>query len=102
MGIMKSLIERDKKKRQLVAKYEQKRLILKTLKADRSLSNDIRWVANLELAALPKNSSKTRINNRCILTGRGKAVLRSFRVSRITLRILASYGMISGLKKSSW
>ena len=99
---MKNLIERDKKKRQLVLKYEQKRLILKTLKANCNLSDNIRWIANLELSNLPKNSSKTRLNNRCILTGRGKAVLRSFRLSRIALRTLASYGVVAGFQKSSW
>jgi len=99
---MKNLIERDKKKRQLVLKYEQKRLIFKMLKSNCTLSNNIRWIANLELSNLPKNSSKTRVTNRCILTGRGKAVLRSFRISRIALRTLASYGVISGLQKASW
>jgi len=102
MGIMKNLIERDKKRRLLVAKYEQKRVILKALTLKGSLSKSIRFKATLELSSLPKNSSKTRLNNRCVLTGRGKAVLRSFRISRVAIRTLGSNGLISGFTKSSW
>jgi len=102
MGIMKNLIERDKKKRLFVAKYEQKRFILKTIVTNCNLSLSVRWLASMELAALPKNSSRIRLNNRCTATGRGKAVLRSFRISRISLRTLGSCGLISGLTKSSW
>jgi len=102
MGIMKSLIEKDKKKRLLVAKYEQKRFILKTIVLRESLPKSVRFKAMLDLSVMPKNSSKTRINNRCTLTGRGKAVLRSFRISRIALRNLGSSGLIAGFTKSSW
>jgi small subunit ribosomal protein S14 len=99
---MKNLIERDKKRRLLVAKYEQKRTILKALTFKGSLSKTIRFKASLELSSLPKNSSKTRLNNRCTVTGRGKAVLRSFRISRIALRTFGSCGLVSGFTKSSW
>jgi len=99
---MKNLIERDKKKRLLIAKYEQKRFILKALILNGSLPKSVRFKASLELSIIPKNSSKTRLNNRCILTGRGKAVLRLFRISRIALRNLGSSGSVSGFTKSSW
>lgn len=99
---MKNLIERDKKRRFLVAKYEQKRAILKALTFKGSLSKAVRFKASLDLSVLPKNSSKTRLNNRCTLTGRGKAVLSSFRISRIALRTLGSCGLVSGFTKSSW
>ena len=99
---MKNLIERDKKKRLFVAKYEQKRFILKTIVTNCNLPLSVRWLASMELSTLPKNSSRTRLNNRCIMTGRGKAVIRAFQISRISLRTLGNCGSISGLTKSSW
>jgi len=99
---MKNLIERDKKRRDLVLKYEQKRSTLKYILSNRSLPAAIRWQAGVDLTGLPKNSSKTRLNNRCILTGRGKAVSRAFRLSRIMVRTFAHLGGISGFQKSSW
>lgn len=99
---MKHLLERDKKKRKLIAKFELKRLTLKSIVCNSKFPINIRWKAGLDLSGLPRNSSKTRLNNRCIITGRGKAVHRSFRISRIELRNLSGKGLISGLKKSSW
>jgi len=99
---MKNLIERDKKRRNLVLKYEQKRTALKYTLSNRNLLTGIRWQAGLDLSDLPKNGSKIRLNNRCIVTGRGKAVSRSFRLSRIMFRMFVSSGDISGLRKSSW
>jgi small subunit ribosomal protein S14 len=99
---MKNLIERDKKRRNLVLKYERKRITLKYTLCNKTLLTSIRWQAGLDLSDLPKNSSKIRLNNRCIITGRGKAVSRAFRLSRIMFRTLVSSGDISGLRKSSW
>jgi small subunit ribosomal protein S14 len=99
---MKNLIQRDKKRRILVLKYEQKRTILKYILSNRKLSADIRWQAGIDLAGFPSNSSKTKLKNRCILTGRSNSINRSFRLSRIMLRDFANSGSISGLKKSSW
>lgn len=99
---MKNLIERDKKRRNLVCKYEQKRSVLKYILSNRSLPAAVRWQAGVDLAGFSKNSSKTRLNNRCVLTGRGKAVCRAFRLSRIMVRTFAHSGNISGLQKSSW
>ncbi len=99
---MISWIERDKKRRQLVAKYELKRLQLKTIIHTQSLPKDVRWDASLKLAKLPRNSSKIRIRNRCVITGRSRGVYRFFKMSRILFRQYASSGLLPGVKKSSW
>jgi len=95
---MKSAVTRDKKKRALFNVYEEKRLALKILQ--RLNPSDIRIQQSLN--ELPHNSSKTRIKNRCILTGRARSVWRTFRISRIQLRKLALEGGLMGVKKSSW
>lgn len=99
---MKSRIERDKKKRNLVLKFEKKRLFLKSIANDMLVPKKQRFEATLELASLPRSSSKVRVKNRCLLTGRSKSVYRELKISRIMLRELCSSGMIPGLKKSSW
>ena len=58
--------------------------------------------ASLKLASLPRNSSRVRVQNRCEITGRPRAVYRKFRLGRIMLRDLASKGQIPGMVKSSW
>jgi small subunit ribosomal protein S14 len=102
MGIMKYLLEKDKNRRKLMHKHELKRLYLKSILLNNSLPITFRWKAGLQLSELPKDSSKVRIKNRCILTSRGRSVYRAFKISRIELRTLGSVGEISGLKKSSW
>ena len=99
---MKNLVERDKKRRHLVLRYEETRIILKYLLSNRNLSAEVRAHAVELFGRLPKDSSKTRLNSRCIVTGRGKSVSRYFRLSRIMLRMFASSGSLSGLQKSSW
>jgi len=98
----KSAIARDKKRRKLTAQYAGKRAQLKAIASDEQLSMEERFQARLKLAALPRNSSKTRIHNRCELSGRSKAYYRKLRMSRIALRDLASKGQIPGMVKSSW
>jgi small subunit ribosomal protein S14 len=61
-----------------------------------------RFRAQLKLAALPRNSAKIRIRNRCEVTGRPRAYYRKLKVSRIALRDLGNNGQIPGLVKSSW
>ena len=61
-----------------------------------------RTQAMLELAELPRNSSSTRLQNRCVLTGRSGGVLRQFKMSRIKFRELAELSILPGVKKSSW
>jgi len=99
---MKNLIERDKKRRLLIQKYEKKRQAYKSIIQNYKVLPDIRWRASLELSELPQNSSSVKLHNRCIITGRAKSIGRSFRLSRLVLRELARYGKIPGLKKSSW
>jgi small subunit ribosomal protein S14 len=97
-----SMIERQKKREALVAKYADRREALKAQAKDESLSREERFKATLKLAKLPRNSSATRLHNRCEVTGRPRAYYRKLRMSRIALRDLASKGQIPGMVKSSW
>lgn len=98
----KSAINRNEKRRKMTAQYAAKRAKLKAMSTDQSLTIEERFAAQLKLSELPRNSSKTRIHNRCELTGRSKAYYRKLRMSRIALRDLASRGQIPGMVKSSW
>jgi small subunit ribosomal protein S14 len=97
-----SMIERGKKRAALVKKYAAKRERLKTVADNTELSMEERFKARLKLAKLPRNSSATRLHNRCLVTGRPKAYYRKLKMSRIALRDLASIGQIPGMTKSSW
>ena len=98
----KSMIEREKKRQKLVDRYATKRAALKEIIKDESKPMEERFRASLKLADLPRNSSATRLHNRCQLTGRPHAYYRKLKVSRIMLRELGSLGQIPGLVKSSW
>ncbi|KGM47499.1 30S ribosomal protein S14 [Pseudooceanicola atlanticus] len=98
----KSMVEREKKRERLVKKYAAKRAELKEIINDESKPMEERFRATLKLAELPRNSSPTRLHNRCQLTGRPHAYYRKLKVSRIMLRELGSNGQIPGLVKSSW
>lgn len=98
----KSMIEREKKRERLVAQYAEKRAELKAIANDKEASVEERFKATLKLAELPRNSSPTRLHNRCQLTGRPHAYYRKLKISRIALRELGSNGEIPGLVKSSW
>jgi small subunit ribosomal protein S14 len=98
----KAMIEREKKRQELVEKYAAKRAALKEIINDKEKSVEERFKASLKLAELPRNSSATRLHNRCQLTGRPHAYYRKLKVSRIALRELGSAGQIPGLVKSSW
>ncbi len=98
----KSVIERNRKRQRLARKYAARRAQLKAMAEDRSLAMDERFQARLKLAKLPRNSSPVRVGNRCEITGRPRGTYRKFRMSRITLRELASLGQIPGMVKSSW
>lgn len=97
-----SSVQKNKNRTKLVAKFANKRAKLKAIAKDRSLSQEEQFEARLKLAALPRNSSKTRIRNRCELTGRPRAFYRKFKLCRVMLRELASAGQIPGMVKSSW
>jgi small subunit ribosomal protein S14 len=96
------MIEREKKRQALVEKYAAKRAALKKIARDESKPMEERFKAQLKLAKLPRNSSATRLHNRCQLTGRPHAYYRKLKLSRIALRDLGSNGQIPGLVKSSW
>ena len=98
----KSMIEREKKRQKLVEQYAARRAALKVIINDQSKSVEERFKASLKLAELPRNSSATRLHNRCQLTGRPHAYYRKLKMSRIALRDLGSNGQIPGLVKSSW
>ncbi|MEX0582080.1 MAG: 30S ribosomal protein S14 [Sneathiella sp.] len=98
----KSAIEKNEKRRRLVAKYADRRAELKAISKNDDLPQEERFAARLTLASLPRNSSKTRVRNRCELTGRPRGVYRKLKLSRIGLRDMASNGQIPGMVKSSW
>ena len=98
----KSSIEKNNRRRAMVARFAAKRAALAATANDQSLSMEERFEARIKLAELPRNSSKTRIKNRCEVTGRPRAYYRKLGMSRIALRELGSQGMIPGLVKSSW
>jgi small subunit ribosomal protein S14 len=98
----KAMIEREKKREALVAKFAAKRAALKKIANNQELPMEERFTARLKLAKLPRNSSATRLHNRCQLTGRPHAYYRKMKISRIALRELGSAGQIPGLVKSSW
>ncbi len=98
----KSSIERDKKRRKMAKQTASRRERLRAIANDQSLPPEERFAARLKLAQLPRNSSPTRIRNRCEVTGRPRGYYRKMRMSRIALRELASSGQIPGMVKSSW
>ena len=97
-----SAIQRNLKRAKLVKKYLKKRNALKKIIKNKKLPLEERFNAQLKLAKLPRNSAKTRVRNRCEITGRPHGVYRKLRISRIALRELASKGRIPGMTKSSW
>ena len=97
-----SMVERQKKRQALVEKLAPKRAELKAIARDASRPMEERFKAQLKLAKLPRNSSATRLHNRCEVTGRPRSYYRKLRMSRIALRDLASRGQIPGMVKSSW
>ena len=97
-----SSIEKNKKRVKLVKQYAAKRAKLKETANNMSLPPEERFGARLKLAELPRNSSATRIRNRCEMTGRPRGFYRKHKLSRIALRDLGNKGLIPGLVKSSW
>ena len=98
----KSSTEKNNRRAKMAARYDNKRRRLKALINDRSLPIEERFDAQLKLSKMPRNSAPTRVRNRCEVTGRPRGVYRKFRMSRISLRDLASRGQIPGMVKSSW
>jgi len=98
----KSAIEKNEKRKRMVKQYAAKRAALLEIANDRDRPMEERFQARLRLAALPRNSAKVRIRNRCGITGRPRGYHRKFNMSRVSLRDLASDGLIPGVVKSSW
>lgn len=97
-----SAVEKNKRRRKLVANQADKRAALKAVIMNQELPIEERFKATLKLAALPRNGSKTRIRNRCEVTGRPRAYYRKLKMSRIALRELGNFGKVPGVVKSSW
>ncbi len=98
----KSTLENLKRVRAIVERKKEKRSALKAIVSNRSEDPIKRFEAQLKLSAMPRNSSATRIRNRCSITGRARGTYRKFGISRIKLRDLVSFGLIPGVRKSSW
>ena len=97
-----SAIQRNLKRIRMANKFRKKREKLKKIITNKKLPLEERFAAQLKLAKIPRNSAKTRIRNRCEITGRPHGVYRKLKISRIALRDLASKGKIPGMTKSSW
>ena len=97
-----SSIEKNKSRRKKVDAFAAKRAELKAVVLDRSKPLDERFAAQLKLNELPRNSSKTRLRNRCGVTGRPRGYYRKLGISRIALRDLGNTGKVPGVVKSSW
>ena len=98
----KSSVEKNNHRKALVKRFAEKRKALLATANNESLEMEERFEARLKLAELPRNSSATRIRNRCEMTVRPRAYYRKMGISRVALRELGNRGLIPGLVKSSW
>ena len=98
----KSSIEKNNRRAKLAKQKNPTRERLKALARDRDAAPEERFAAQLKLSELPRNSSATRVRNRCALGGRPRGFYRKCTLSRIAVRELASAGQIPGMLKSSW
>jgi small subunit ribosomal protein S14 len=96
------LVEKEKRRRKLTKQYAVRRAKLKEVIMDKDTTMEDRFAAVMKLAKMPRDSSATRLHNRCELTGRPRGFYRKFKLCRIKLRELASAGQIPGIVKSSW
>ena len=97
-----SSINKNNRRLKLSNKFYQKRKKLKKIIMDKKLQLEERFKAQMKLSSLPRNSAKTRVRNRCQITGRPHGVYRKLKISRIALRQLGLEGKIPGMVKSSW
>lgn len=98
----RNMKEREKKRTELVAKFEKKREKLRLILKDADASYEDKTAASVALQKMPRDSSYTRQRNRCAITGRSRGVYRKFGLSRHKLREAAMRGEVPGLKKASW
>ena len=97
-----SSINKNNRRIKLSEKYFKKRIALKKIIMNKKLTLEERFQAQQKLSKLPRNSAKSRIMNRCQITGRPHSVYRKLKISRIALRQLGLQGKIPGMIKSSW
>jgi small subunit ribosomal protein S14 len=97
-----SSTEKNNRRRRLAAQQAPKRARLKAIIKNRKKPREERFAAQMKLAQMPRNGSKTRVRNRCELTGRARGFYRKLKMCRNQLRELASQGLIPGMVKSSW
>lgn len=98
----KSSVEKNNRRRRMTQRDKKKRAELKAVVMNQSLPIEERFAATMKLAEMPRNGSKTRIRNRCEVTGRPRAYYRKLGMSRVALRDLGNKGLVPGLLKSSW
>lgn len=98
----KAVVNREQKRREMVAKFAAKRALLIAAIENTKLSDEDRAAARLKLQALPRDSSPVRLRNRCALTGRPRGTFRKFGLGRIKVREFAMRGEIPGIVKASW
>jgi ribosomal protein S14 len=99
---MKYLSYKDLTRRKLFKKNELEKIRLRAVCSNQKLASPIRFLYLQKLATFSKNSSLTRIKNRCIVTGRSQSVYKFFRLNRITLKEMISQNLINNVRKSSW
>ena len=97
-----SAVNKNKSRIKLSDKLYKKRAALKKIVMDKKITLEERFKAQQRISKLPRNSAKTRVMNRCEITGRPHGVYRKLKISRIALRQLGLQGKIPGLVKSSW
>jgi len=97
-----SQVLRDKRREQLIEKYAERRAELRKRLNDRNVSIEEKMEIQEQFSKLPRNSCSTRLNRRCLISGRARGYYRKFRISRIALRELALRGHLPGVRKSSW
>lgn len=97
-----SSVNKNNRRKKMSASHAPRRAALKAIIMNKELSFDERLAAQIKLSEMPRNGAKTRVRNRCELTGRARGTYRKFKLSRIKLRELGSTGRIPGLTKASW
>ena len=97
-----ALINRNEKRKKLVAKYAKRRVALVAIVENAKASEDDRYAARLKLQQLPRNANPTRVRNRCALTGRPRRMYSKFGLGRSKLRDIAMRGEVPGVVKASW
>lgn len=95
-------MEKEKRREKLVKLKWNKRQELRAKASNLNLSEEERQAARIALNKMPRDSNKIRLRNRCQMTGRSRGVLRKFKLSRLTFREMASFGLIPGVHKASW